>query len=51
MLEVVAVGCPTATTDVPGRRDLIERERTGLLVPYGDTEALAAAIRPALRAG
>ncbi|MEK7731216.1 MAG: glycosyltransferase, partial [Planctomycetota bacterium] len=37
--------CPIVTTDVPGCRDLIVHERTGLVVPYDDTLALAAAMR------
>ncbi len=49
LLEAMAAGCPIVTTDVPGCRDLIEHERTGLVVPYGDTEVLAAAIRRLLR--
>ena len=44
LLEAMAAGCPIVTTDVPGCRDLIEHSRTGLLVPYGDTSALADAI-------
>lgn len=45
LLEAMAAGCPIVTTDVPGCRDLIEHESTGLLVPYNDTRALAGAIR------
>lgn len=44
LLEAMAAGCPIVTTDVPGCRDLIEHEETGLLVPYGDTSALGGAI-------
>ncbi len=44
LLEAMAAGCPIVTTDVPGCRDLIHHEETGLLVPFGDTHALAAAI-------
>lgn len=49
LLEAMAAGCPIVTTDVPGCRDLIEHERTGLLVPYGDTDSLTAAISRLLR--
>lgn len=41
LLEAMAAGLPIVTTDVSGCRDLIEHERTGLLVPYGDTARLA----------
>lgn len=44
LLEAMAAGKPIVTTDVPGCRDLIAHEQTGLLVPYGDTPALAAAL-------
>ena len=44
LLEAMAAGCPIVATDVPGCRDLIEPERTGLLVPYGDTSALTCAL-------
>ena len=33
------------TTDVPGCRDAIEPNVTGLLVPVGDAQALADAVR------
>ncbi|UCC30628.1 MAG: glycosyltransferase [Phycisphaerales bacterium] len=44
LLEAMAARCPIVTTDVPGCRDLIEHETTGLVVPYGDTTALATAV-------
>lgn len=49
LLEAMAAGCPIVTTDVPGCRDLITHEESGLLVPYGDTLALAGAMRRLLR--
>ena len=49
LLEAMAAACPIVTTDVPGCRDLIANEQTGLVVPYGDTVALAAALRRLLR--
>ena len=45
LLEAMAVPCPIVTTDVPGCRDLIEHEKTGLVVPYGDPATLAASIK------
>lgn len=44
LLEAMAAGCPIVATAVPGCRDLIEHEQTGLLVPYADTGALAGAV-------
>ena len=45
LLEARAAECPIVTTDVPGCRDLIQDGTTGLLVPYGQADALADAIR------
>ncbi len=45
LLEAMAAGCPIVTTDVPGCRDLVANETTGRVVPFGDTAALAEAIR------
>jgi glycosyltransferase involved in cell wall biosynthesis len=49
LLEAMAAGCPIVTTDVPGCRDLIADEQSGLVVPFGDTRPLADAIRRLLR--
>jgi glycosyltransferase involved in cell wall biosynthesis len=52
LLEAAASGRAVVTTDVPGCRDAIEPDVTGLLVPVRDAEALALAIeRLALDAG
>lgn len=44
LLEAMVAGCPIVTTDVPGCRDLIENEKTGLRVPFGDATGLARAM-------
>jgi len=44
ILEAAACGTPCVAYDVPGLRDAIIDGKTGLLVPYGDTEALAKAL-------
>lgn len=44
LLEAMGAGCAIVATDVPGNRDLLEPNRTGLSVPYGDTNALTQAI-------
>jgi glycosyltransferase involved in cell wall biosynthesis len=49
LLEAMAAGCPIVTTDVPGCRDLITHEDTGLVVPYRDTSAMAEAVLRLLR--
>ncbi|MGL5742033.1 MAG: glycosyltransferase family 4 protein [Legionella sp.] len=45
LLEAAASGRAVITTDVPGCRDAIEKEQTGLLVPVRDAKALALAIQ------
>jgi len=52
--EAVFTGCAVIGSDAGGIPELIDHERTGLLVPSGDTAALAAALErlmddPALR--
>lgn len=44
LIEAAACGRPVVTTDVPGCRDAIEVDVTGLLVPVRDPVALAHAI-------
>ena len=44
VLEALVRGVPVITTDGGGPAELVEHERTGLLVPPGDVEALAVAI-------
>jgi glycosyltransferase involved in cell wall biosynthesis len=55
LLEAMACGLPVLASDIPGARDLVEPERSGLLLPPGDVGAWAAALTrlqasPALRA-
>lgn len=44
ILEAMAMARPVITTDVPGNRDAVVHEQTGLIVPSGDAPALAAAM-------
>jgi glycosyltransferase involved in cell wall biosynthesis len=44
LIEALAAGAPVVTTDVPAGNEVITHERTGLLTPYDDVPALAAAI-------
>jgi glycosyltransferase involved in cell wall biosynthesis len=43
-LEGMATGLPVVAEDHPWAREVVEHGRTGLLVPPGDPEALAAAV-------
>jgi glycosyltransferase involved in cell wall biosynthesis len=43
--HAMAVGRPVITADTPAAREVLEHERSALLVPAGDAEALAAAMR------
>lgn len=44
LLEAMASGLPCIATDVGGNRDLIEPDRTGLLIPRADPRQLAGAM-------
>lgn len=49
VLEANACGVPVVAADVPGLRDSVRHRMTGLLVPWGDAESLAAALGNLLR--
>ncbi|MCC6649854.1 MAG: glycosyltransferase family 4 protein [Candidatus Eisenbacteria bacterium] len=44
VVEAGACGTAVVAADSPGLRDSVRRDQTGLLVPYGDDGALAAAL-------
>ena len=45
LLEAMAAGLPILASDVGGNRALVRDEDDGLLVPYGDVAATAAALQ------
>jgi glycosyltransferase involved in cell wall biosynthesis len=54
LMEAMAAGVPIVATDIPGCRELIEPDLSGILVPPGNDTELASAMKrlsdPALRA-
>jgi glycosyltransferase involved in cell wall biosynthesis len=44
VMEAASMELPCVVTDVRGCRDVVEHEKSGLIVPRGDVSALAAAI-------
>lgn len=47
-LEAMACGLPVVTTDVGGNREVVCDHNLGIVVPFGDSEALCQAIATAL---
>jgi glycosyltransferase involved in cell wall biosynthesis len=45
VLEAMACGTPVISTPIGGIPDLLDRDRAGVLVPYGDPRALGDAVR------
>jgi glycosyltransferase involved in cell wall biosynthesis len=48
LVEAMSTGLASVVSDIPGNRQLIDPEEQGLLVPFGDVEAIAGAIRRVL---
>lgn len=44
LLEAMAAGIPVAVTDVGGNPEIVEKDRTGWVIPSGDLEGLVTAI-------
>lgn len=51
LLEAMAAGLLPVVSDIPGNREWVTHRRSGLLVPTGDPEALAAALLEAAAPG
>ncbi len=49
VIEAACCGLPTVAADSPGLRDSVRDGETGMLVPYGDPEAMAGAALALLR--
>jgi glycosyltransferase involved in cell wall biosynthesis len=51
LIEAMSCGLPVIATDYPGVRAVVDDGLSGIVVPLGDTDALAAAIRRLIDAG
>ena len=51
LIEAMACGLPVIATDYPGVRAVVDEGETGTLVPRGDVDAVAAALRAMADAG
>lgn len=49
ILEAMCFGCPSVSTRVGGVPEVVEHDRSGLLVPPGDVDALTAGLEALLR--
>jgi phosphatidylinositol alpha-mannosyltransferase len=48
LVEAMAAGVPVVASDIPGYREVVRNEADGILVPPGDSAALAEAVRSVL---
>jgi len=49
LLEAMCFGCPSVSTRVGGIPEVVEQDRSGVLVPAGDAAALAGAVEALIR--
>jgi glycosyltransferase involved in cell wall biosynthesis len=49
VIEALACGLPVVTTDVGGNSEIVRPHLDGLLVPFGDPDALLQAVREGLQ--
>jgi N-acetyl-alpha-D-glucosaminyl L-malate synthase BshA len=49
ILEAMCFGCPSVSTRVGGIPEVVEDNVSGVLVPFGDTKAMAAAVEALMR--